>query len=91
MINPQLLDILRCPQDHSELTLANAELVGKVNDQIHAGTLVSIGGQFLKKPIDGGMVRSAGDLMYPIVGGIPVMLADEAIDVTRFRDTNGAP
>jgi len=84
LINPQLLDILRCPQDHSELLLADAALVLSVNKQINAGTLLTVGGQIMKKPIDGGLVRAAGDLMYPIVGGIPVMLADEAIDITNF-------
>ena len=84
MINPQLLDILRCPQDHSELLLADATLVAQVNKQIGTGQLLSVGGQPMNKPIDGGLVRAAGDLMYPIIGGIPVMLADEAIDITKF-------
>ncbi len=84
LINPQLLEILRCPQDHSELLLADAALVLSVNKQINAGTLLTIGGQIMKKPIDGGLVRAAGDLMYPIIGGIPVMLADEAINITKF-------
>jgi uncharacterized protein len=84
LINPQLLDILRCPQDHSELSLADAKLIGQVNERITMGTMMTLGGQPLKKPIDGGLVRAAGDLMYPIVGGIPVMLADEAIDVSQL-------
>ncbi len=85
MIDLQLLEILRCPQDHSELLLADAPLIARVNKQINAGTLVTVGGQPLKKPIDGGLVRAAGDLMYPIVGGIPVMLADEAINLDQLR------
>ena len=91
MVDPQLLEILRCPQDHSQLSLANAELVARVNEQINAGALHTIGGQQVQKSIDGGMVRAAGDLMYPIVGGIPVMLADEAINISQFRNENGAP
>ena len=89
MIDLQLLDILRCPQDHSQLTLADAQLVARVNEQIQAGKLRSVGGQQVHKLIDGGVVREAGDLMYPIVGGIPVMLADEAINVSQLRTTNG--
>jgi uncharacterized protein len=85
LINHQLLDILRCPQDHSELSLADPSLVARVNECIGAGALITVGGQPLKKPLDGGLVRAAGDLMYPIVGGIPVMLADEAIDVSKIR------
>jgi uncharacterized protein YbaR (Trm112 family) len=85
LIDPQLLQILRCPQDQSELSLADVALIARVNERISAGTLATVGGQQLKKRIDGGMVRAAGDLMYPIVGGIPVMLADEAIDVSQVR------
>ncbi len=84
MIDSQLLEILRCPQDHTELSLAEAELVERANQQIFAGKVSNIGGQQVKKPIDGGLLRAAGDLMYPIVSGIPVMLYDEAIDIRQF-------
>jgi uncharacterized protein YbaR (Trm112 family) len=77
--------ILRCPQDHSELSLADAALVARVNEQIAAGTILTVGGQPLKKSIDGGLIRAAGDLMYPIIGGIPVMLADDAINTAQIR------
>jgi uncharacterized protein YbaR (Trm112 family) len=82
LVNIHLLQILRCPQDHSELTLADESLVARINERIAIGTLTTVGGQTVKKPIDGGLVRAAGDLVYPVVGGIPVMLADEAIDIT---------
>lgn len=81
LISPQLLEILRCPADHSELSLAEGALVSRVNERIAVGTLMNVGGQTLKKPLDGGLVRAAGDRMYPIIGGIPVMLVDEAIDI----------
>lgn len=85
LIDDQLLDILRCPQDRSELTLASPALVERVNQQIAAGKLSSLGGQAVSKPIDGGLLRAAGDLLYPILGGIPVMLYDEAIEVSRIQ------
>jgi uncharacterized protein YbaR (Trm112 family) len=85
LVNTHLLQILRCPQDHSELSLADAALLTKVNERIAAGTISTVGGQPIKKAVDGGLIRAAGDLMYPIVGGIPVMLADEAIDVSQFK------
>jgi uncharacterized protein YbaR (Trm112 family) len=85
LVNTSLLQILRCPQDHSELSLADAALVARVNEQIAAGTISTVGGQSLKKSVDGGLIRAAGDLMYPVIGGIPVMLADEAIDVSQLK------
>jgi uncharacterized protein len=87
LIDPQLLEILRCPQDHSELSLADAELLARVNQKINSGSVTTVGGQPISRTIDGGLIRAAGDLMYPIVGGIPVMLADEAIDVSDMSRT----
>lgn len=84
MVNVHLLQILRCPQDHSELALADEALVARVNERIASRAISTVSGQLVKKAIDGGLVRAAGDLMYPIVGGIPVMLADEAIDVSQL-------
>lgn len=50
-IDPQLLEILACPQDHGPLDYYEAEQV---------------------------LVNPRLGIAYPIVGGIPVMLIDEA-------------
>jgi uncharacterized protein YbaR (Trm112 family) len=42
------------------------------------------GGQRLHEKIDTGLVRARGDLMYPIVHGIPLLLRDEAISIEAF-------
>jgi uncharacterized protein YbaR (Trm112 family) len=76
-----LIDILRCPQDRSRLRLADADLVARLNRAIHGGTLLNLAGERLEKPIDGALIRAAGDRAYPIIDQIPVMLPDEAIDL----------
>lgn len=91
MIDPMLLTILRCPQDHSELSIADSVLVGRVNEHIKSGSVLTVAGQPMTKSIDGGLISAAGDRMYPIIGGIPVMLADEALNIAHLRGTNGAP
>ena len=85
LINQQLLEILRCPQDQSALTVADGQLVERLNQRIAAGQIVNLAGQSLDKKIDGGLVRAAGDLMYPVVDGIPVMLPDEAIALSQVK------
>ena len=85
MISNQLIDILRCPQDRSRLRLADQALVARINRDVAAGTARNAAGEALTKMIDEGLVREAGDLLYPIVDQIPVMLPDEAISLAPYN------
>ena len=83
MIADHVLKVLRCPQDRSRLTRASDELVSRINGAIAAGSLANRAGKRLERAIDGGLVRAAGDLVYPIIDDIPLMLPDEAIEVSK--------
>lgn len=85
MIADRLIEILRCPQDRSRLHAADDALVARLNRAIAAGTAVNAAGDKLTKPLDGGLVREAGDLLYPVIDQIPVMLPDEAIEMTKLE------
>ena len=84
MVDDDLLKLLRCPETHAELLPADESLITRANQQVAAGQLKTIGGHAVTKPLDGGLVRSGGDLLYPIIEGIPVMLHDEAIAVSSL-------
>ncbi len=84
MIADHLLEILRCPQSRTRLHSADAELVARLNRAISAGQLVNVAGERVGSSLDGGLIREAGDLLYPIVDQIPVLLPDEAIDITKL-------
>ncbi len=88
MIDQQLLDMLRCPHDHTPLAVADAELVERINRAVQAERVVNLGGQAVSRRLDGGLVRQAGDLVYPVIDGIPVLLPDEAIDVSQLSETH---
>lgn len=81
MITEQLVAILRCPLDGSRLQLADDKLLASLNRAVQLRTLANRAGDRVERPLEGGLVREAGDLLYPIVDHIPVMLPDEAIDL----------
>ena len=85
MIRNELLQIVRCPEDHSALAPAEDALIAKLNDAIRAGRLQNKAGRAVDKSIEGGLVRAAGDVLYPIVDQIPVLLRDEAICLDQIQ------
>jgi uncharacterized protein YbaR (Trm112 family) len=86
-LSQQTLAMLRCPNDRSALQSADAALVARLNAAIAAGRLRSLSGANVERPIDGGLIRAAGDIVYPIVDQIPVMLYDEAIPLAQLERT----
>jgi uncharacterized protein YbaR (Trm112 family) len=84
-MDAKLIDILRCPQNRSRLRLAPTEVVTKINRAIEAGAAVNLAGERLQKPLDAGLIREAGDILYPVIDQIPVMLSDEAIELSPYR------
>lgn len=85
MVSDQLLEILRCPKDHSPLERADAAQIERINALVQAKQLTNLGGEQVERRLDGGLVRAAGDLLYPVIDRIPVMLPDEAIDLSQIK------
>ena len=79
MLDPELLNILCCPETHQPLTVASREAVEKLNQKIQAGDARNRAGQPVQDKVDGGLVRQDGKFLYPIRRDIPIMLIDEAI------------
>jgi uncharacterized protein YbaR (Trm112 family) len=82
MIDPELLSILRCPETRQTLTMAEPDLLARLNRLLAAGQLRNRAGQVLNEPIEGGLVRADGQFLYLIRANVPVMLIDEAIPLS---------
>ncbi|MED6315250.1 MAG: Trm112 family protein [Verrucomicrobiota bacterium] len=78
-MDEKLLQILCCPETHQPLSEAGDELVDDLNKRIQAGTLVDRVDEKIIDPIDGGLIREDGNILFPIRGDIPVMLIDQGI------------
>ena len=85
MVDPLLLEILVCPDSRQAVREAPAALVDRVNAAIRAGRLSSRGGEAVREPIEGGLVREDGAWLYPVREGIPIMLIDEAIPLGNLE------
>jgi uncharacterized protein YbaR (Trm112 family) len=81
MIDKALLEILRCPESHQPLRIADASLVESINLKVKSNQIKNRGGQAVSEALDGGLLREDGKFLYPVRGKIPVMLIDEAIAV----------
>jgi uncharacterized protein len=79
MMHKDLLNILVCPMDRTPLTLADGDLLKKINKAIAAGEVSNHAGRVISEPIEAGLIRQDGHYLYPVVDDIPLLLADEAI------------
>lgn len=86
MVDPELLDILVCPESKQPVREADEALLARVNEAVAAGTLRNRGGEAVTEPLDGGLVREDGALLYPVRDEIPVMLVDEAVPLDGLGD-----
>jgi len=84
-ISQELLDILVCPETRQSLTLADADEVMGINQQIARRELVNREGKTVTEPVEGALIRADRQVLYPIRDDIPIMLIDEAIALGGSR------
>jgi uncharacterized protein len=77
-MNESMHDLLRCPETGQRLERAHQEVVARLLASLKAGVLRTRKGT-LPDPFEDALVTLDGSRIYPIRGGIPVMLADEAL------------
>lgn len=82
--DPELLEMLACPETKEPVHVADASLIEKLNEAQRAGTLRNRAGKPVEKPLQEGFIREDKAYLYPVIDGIPVMLIDEGIPLQGF-------
>ena len=85
MVDKELLNLIVCPENRTPLTPAEAVLLDRLNAAIERGNVRNRGGDTVDKPLEEVLLREDGQVLYPVVDGIPVLLVDEGIETSQFE------
>ncbi|MCH2297010.1 MAG: hypothetical protein MK441_03770 [SAR324 cluster bacterium] len=84
-VDPELVEILVCPDTKLNVDLAPAETVEKINLAIKENIVLNVDGQSIKEPLQDGLLREDDKIIYPVRDSIPVMLIGEGIPMEQFE------
>ncbi len=85
MISNELLEILACPETKTPVHRADDGLLAALNELINRGELRNRDGDIVVDPLEEGLVRDDGTVLYPIREDIPIMLIGESIPLEGFQ------
>ncbi|MBI1901559.1 MAG: Trm112 family protein [Planctomycetia bacterium] len=89
-VNAQFVEtMLRCPINRGKLRIADKALLAAVNRAIAAGKARFASGEVVAEPLEAGLVREDGAVLYRVVEGVPTLLCDEALLLAEIFPTDG--
>jgi uncharacterized protein YbaR (Trm112 family) len=81
-VDPELIEILVCPETRRPVRAASAAELARVNAAVRGGTLRNRGGAKVERELTEGLVREDGQVLFPVEDGIPSMLIEESIPLS---------
>lgn len=85
-MDKKLLDIICCPLTKLPLQMLDSERLSRLNAAIQSGEITNRADSHLAEELAEALVTRDGRLVYPVRGGIPVLLEDESIDWNQIVD-----
>lgn len=80
----ELLSFLICPATGRPLTLLPESKLAALNSYMRSRKLRSVSGRPVPGELEGCLVPKDGAVGYPIVGGIPLLLAEDAFSLSAI-------
>ncbi|MEZ5962729.1 MAG: Trm112 family protein [Planctomycetota bacterium] len=78
-LDPDFLQILRCPKTRKPLRMASATELRDLNQKIADKRLADASGRTREQPVTEGLVPEGESVLYPVEDGIPILLIDDAL------------
>lgn len=82
----RLLDILCCPTTRGSMRPASRAELESINRAIDSGSVLNAGASPVTVALRAALITVDGRHIYPIVDGIPVLLADQSIITSQASD-----
>lgn len=83
-MNGQFLAILRCPIEKTKLTLANTDLIDRVNRSATEGKLCYEGGSTVEDAFDELLINEASSFAYGVRDDIPSLCKELGIPLNQL-------
>ena len=78
-VDPELVEILVCPETRRPVRVANADELARVNAGVRDGSLRNRAGARVERELTEALMRDDGRVLFPVDDGIPSMLIEESI------------
>jgi uncharacterized protein YbaR (Trm112 family) len=87
MIDPKLLELIRCPVDGQTLVQANDEVVTALNQLIERREVRDASDGVVEQLMEGALVTADKTRAHAVRGGIPTLIPGESIVIPEFVRT----
>jgi len=78
-LDADFLAALVCPENREPLSVLDKGALTKLNTAISKGQVKNRAGEVVKRPLDHGLRRADGKVVYPVWDDIPNLLVDEGL------------